>query len=191
MGELFLPERNQDAMVRREWYFSPYQGMMFRYIWDFKKMRIFKNKIIFFFWGGLRPVRPGGYYNVPQISRIYTDFFFYYILSADETYSVGFTQIFRLHSSPLKKRFFLIPPSPFSQRELHLSSRSSSIVFTTPSVPLVGDRNLREEEENRPTRCSNRYAIRLADQSGLARLCGMGPPGVERQYARILLLLCQ
>ena len=29
-----------------------------------------------------------GYSIVPQISRIYTDFFFYYILSADETYSV-------------------------------------------------------------------------------------------------------
>ena len=45
--------------------------------------------------------------------------------------------------------------------------------------------NRREEEENRPTRCSNRYAIRLADQSGLARLCGMGPPGVERRFANI------
>lgn len=51
--------------------------------------------------------------------------------------------------------------------------------------PRLGDRNLREEEENRPTRCSNRYAIRLADQSGLARLCGMGPPGVERRFANI------
>ena len=30
-----------------------------------------------------------------------------------------------------------------------------SIVFTTPSVPpFVGDRNLRSEGENRPTRCS-------------------------------------
>ncbi len=38
------------------------------------------------------------------------------------------------------------------------------MVFTPPSVPpFAGDRNLREEEENRPTRCSNRYAIRLAD----------------------------
>ena len=35
------------------------------------------------------------------------------------------------------------------------SSRSSSMVFTPPSVPpLAGDRNLREEEGNRPTRCS-------------------------------------
>ena len=54
----------------------------------------------------------------------------------------------RLHYSPLRKRFFRIPPSPFSQRELHLSPR--------PSL-------LRSEGENRPTRCSNRYAIRLAD----------------------------
>ena len=38
------------------------------------------------------------------------------------------------------------------------------MVFTPPSVPpFAGDRNLRKEEENRPTRCSNRYAIRLAD----------------------------
>ena len=61
---------------------------------------------------------------------------------------------------------------------VHLSSRSSSIVFTTPSVPLVGDRNLRGKEETAPLnslydpfgspcrgqkRCSNRFAIWLAD----------------------------
>lgn len=47
------------------------QEMMFRYIWNFKKMRIFKNKIIF--WGALQS---GGIIEVPQISRIHTDFFF-------------------------------------------------------------------------------------------------------------------
>ena len=98
-------------MVRREWYFSPSQGIMFRYIWDLKKMRIFKNKIIFlvFF---LRPVRPGGIIEVPQISRIYTDFFFYYILSADETYSVRLRRFSRLHCSPLRKRFVLKSSRP-------------------------------------------------------------------------------
>ena len=61
------------------------------------------------------------------------------------------------------------------------------MVFTPPSVPpFAGDRNLREEEENRPTRCSNRYAIRLADQSGLARLCGMGPPGGGKAICKYL-----
>ena len=35
------------------------------------------------------------------------------------------------------------------------SENLPSIVFTTPSVPpFVGDRNLRSEGENRPTRCS-------------------------------------
>ena len=37
-------------------------------------MRIFKNKIIFFVFF-LRPMRPGGIIEVPQISLIYTDFF--------------------------------------------------------------------------------------------------------------------
>ena len=55
----------------------------------------------------LRPVRPGGIIEVPQISRIYTDFFFHYTLSADETYSVGLRRFSRLHCSPLRKRFVL------------------------------------------------------------------------------------
>ena len=134
-------------MVRREWYFFPSQGMMFRYIWDFKKMRIFKNKINFLYFF-LRPERPRGYSIVPQISQIYTDFFFYYSYPQMRPIRSDLHRFSRLHYSPLGKRFFRIPPSPFSQRELHLSSRSSP---------------LREEEENRPTRCSNRYAIRLAD----------------------------
>ena len=32
------------------------------------------------------------------------------------------------------------------QGELHLSHQAFSIVFTTPSVPLVGDRNLRRKD---------------------------------------------
>ena len=89
---------------------------------------------------------------------------------------------------------------------LHFFNPSLAIVFTTPSVPLVGDRNpfqriffeslrLPFQRElhiplqaspfsegrgcNRPTRCSNRYAIRLADhqRSAPGFLCGMGPQG--------------
>ena len=47
---------------------------------------------------------------------------------------------------PLKKVFFRIPPSPFSQRELH--------ILTKPSL-------LRKEGCNRPTRCSEplRYKV--------------------------------
>ena len=80
-----------------------------------------------------------------------------------------------------------------------------SIVFATPSVPLTGDRNLpypfskitpslftlkegstshlgllplREEEGNRPTRCSEPLRFKVGGPSKVfARLCGMGPPG--------------
>ena len=51
-------------------------------------------------------------------------------------------------------------------------------VFTTPSVPLVGDRNLREEGGNRPTRCSEPLRSKVGGPSKVfAILCGMGPPG--------------
>ena len=41
------------------------------------------------------------------------------------------------------------------------SNQAFSIVFTPPSVPLVGDRNLRRKDVNRPTRCSEplRYKV--------------------------------
>ena len=64
--------------------------------------------------------------HVPQISRIYTDFSFYYILPADETYSVRFTQIFRHSWAPLGKRFFL---------PLRLSCKESSTFLTKPLFP--------------------------------------------------------
>ena len=38
-----------------------------------------------------------------------------------------------------------------------------SIVFTTPSVPLIGDRNLRRKDVTALLGARNRYAIRLAD----------------------------
>lgn len=50
------------------------------------------------------------------------------------------------------------------QGEFLLSSRSSSMVFTPPSVPpLAGDRNLRREEETAPCwRARYPCALRLA-----------------------------
>ena len=56
------------------------------------------------------------------------------------------------------------------QGELHLSHQAFSIVFTTPSVPLVGDRNLRRKDVTALLGARNRYAIRLADQSGLRQI---------------------
>ena len=77
---------------------------------------------------------------------------------------------------------------PFNQRELFLPLRlsckesstfspsPSSIVFTTPSVPLQGDRNLRGKGCNRPTRCSEPLRFMVGGPSEVcARFCGMGP----------------
>ena len=60
------------------------------------------------------------------------------------------------------------------------------MVFTPPSVPpLAGDRNLREEEGNRPTRCSEPLRSKVGGPSKVfAMLCGMGPPYYN------LLLVC-
>ena len=59
--------------------------------------------------------------------------------------------------------FFRIPPSPFSQRELHLSHQAS-----LPS----GTRGC-----NRPTRCSEplRYKVGGPSKVSSGFLCGMGP----------------
>ena len=57
------------------------------------------------------------------------------------------------------------------------SNQAFSIVFTTPSVPLVGDRNLRRKDVNRPTRCSEPLRSKVGGPSKVfAILCGMGPP---------------
>ena len=50
-------------------------------------------------------------------------------------------------------------------------------LFQCP-LPLVGDRNLREEEGNRPTRCSEPLRYKVGGPSKVcAKLCGLGPPG--------------
>ena len=61
-------------------------------------------------------------------------------------------------SLPLRKA----PPFPPSL---------SSIVFTTPSVPLLGDRNPQGREDVTLSGAQNRYAIGLSDQSGLRHGC--------------------
>ena len=70
-----------------------------------------------------------------------------------------------------------------------------SIVFTTPSVPLVGDRNLREEEETAPSRRSEplRYKVggpsEVYASSRAAVFCaGMNPPSLKDLLRGCLLL---
>ena len=77
---------------------------------------------------------------------------------------------------PIKKGFFL--PLRLSCKESSTSNQAFSIVFTTPSVPLVGDRNLRRKNVNRPTRCSEPLRSKVGGPSKVyAKLCGMGPRG--------------
>ena len=78
-------------------------------------------------------------------------------------------------SLPLKKSSFRIPPSPFSQRELHLSHQAS-----LPS----GTRGC-----NRPTRCSEPLRYKVGGPSKVcAKFCGMGQPYYSLQIgtARIV-----
>ena len=53
-------------------------------------------------------------------------------------------------------------PLRLSCKESSTSNQAFSIVFTTPSVPLVGDRNLRRKDVTALLGAQNRYAIRLA-----------------------------
>ena len=95
------------------------------------------------------------------------------------------TQIFWVVRNTMVFNFilFLISVSFFESLRLPLAKGSStfspspsSIVFTTPSVPLVGDRNLRKRGCNRPPvlRTATLYGWRGIKT--LAMLCGMGPP---------------
>ena len=88
---------------------------------------------------------------------------------------------------PIKKGFFL--PLRLSCKESSTSNQAFSIVFTTPSVPLVGDRNLRRKDVNRPTRCSEPLRSKVGGPSKVfAILCGMGPPGCYGDQLAIILL---
>ena len=83
--------------------------------------------------------------------------------------SPGWDVIMVLKSSrpslPLKKA----PP---------FSPSLSSIVFATPSVPLLGDRNPQGREDVTALRCSEPLRYKVGGPSKVcARLCGLGPPG--------------
>ena len=52
------------------------------------------------------------------------------------------------------------------------------MVFTPSSVPLVGDRNPQGREDVTALRCSEPLRYKVGGPiKGLARLCGLGPPG--------------
>ena len=54
-------------------------------------------------------------------------------------------------------------PLRLSCKESSTSNQAFSIVFTTLSVPLTGDRNLRRKDVTALPGARNRYALRLAD----------------------------
>ena len=62
---------------------------------------------------------------------------------------------------PIKEGIFSNPSVSLSKGS-STSNQAFSIVFTTPSVPLVGDRNLRRKDVTALLGARNRYAIRLA-----------------------------
>ena len=110
-----------------------------------------------------------------------------------------------VHSSGVHEVDSGIPPSPFAKRSFFrkptrpslplrkappFSPSLSSIVFTTPSVPLVGDRNPQGREDVTALRCSEPLRFKVGGPSKVcARLCGMGPPE-ETQHNIINPALC-
>ena len=69
-------------------------------------------------------------------------------------------------------KFSKITPSLFTLKEGSTSHPDPlSIVFTTPSVPLAGDRNLRGEGGNRPTRCSEPLRSKVGGPSKVSPDC--------------------
>ena len=62
-------------------------------------------------------------------------------------------------------------PLRLSCKESSTSNQAFSIVFTTPSVPLVGDRNLRRKDITALLGARNRYALRLADHQRSSPYC--------------------
>ena len=57
------------------------------------------------------------------------------------------------------------------------SNQAFSIVFTTPSVPLIGDRNLRRKDVTALLGARNRYAIRLAGHQSSRHILRDGTAG--------------
>ena len=84
---------------------------------------------------------------------------------------------------------FRKPTRPSLALRKAFSNPSLSIVFTTPSVPLVGDRNLREEEETAPARRSEPLHSKDGGPSEVCArviLCGMNRMGVLLAYIAFL-----
>ena len=70
-------------------------------------------------------------------------------------------------------------PLRLSCKESSTSNQAFSIVFTTLSVPLTGDRNLRRKDVT-ALRCSEPLRSKVGGPSKVfAMLRGMGPPGEE------------
>ena len=89
---------------------------------------------------------------------------------------------------PIKKGIFSNPSVSLSKGS-STSNQAFSIVFTTPSVPLVGDRNLRRKDVNRPTRCSEPLRSKVGGPKRSSPwLCGMGPLGCYGDQLAIILL---
>ena len=68
-------------------------------------------------------------------------------------------------------------PLRLSCKESSTSNQAFSIVFTTPSVPLVGDRNLRRKDITALLGARNRYAIRLAGHQSPRQVLRDGTAG--------------
>ena len=68
-------------------------------------------------------------------------------------------------------------PLRLSCKESSTSNQAFSIVFTTPSVPLIGDRNLRRKDVTALLGARNRYAIRLAGHQSPRQIVRDGTAG--------------
>ena len=68
-------------------------------------------------------------------------------------------------------------PLRLSCKESSTSNQAFSIVFTTPSVPLIGDRNLRKKDVTALLGARNRYAIRLAGHQSSRHILRDGTAG--------------
>ena len=68
-------------------------------------------------------------------------------------------------------------PLRLSCKESSTSNQAFSIVFTTPSVPLIGDRNLRRKDVTALLGAQNRYAIRLAGHQSPRQIVRDGTAG--------------
>ena len=83
-------------------------------------------------------------------------------------------------------------PLRLSCKESSTSNQAFSIVFTTPSVPLIGDRNLRRKDVTALLGARNRYALRMADHQRSRQIVRDGTAGVLvgiRVLFPVLLLL--